>query len=133
MNRYSVILVAGMLCAGCASSPRHGESPLSRADAQLEAKNYRDAVALYSEFLKTNLQDPQAGRARATQAALDQLLALQSELERVQQGELPRLHRELADRQNEADRLKGEVAKLRTDIERLRNIDLKELQRGAKK
>ena len=138
MKRLSIILIAGMLGAGCASGP--GESALGRADSQLEAKNYQDAVALYSDFVKTHAQDPQAPRARATQAALERLLALQTELERVQKGELPRLQREAADRQNEADRLKGdtdrlkgEVAKLRTDLERLRNIDLNELQRGTKK
>ena len=132
MKPLSAILMAGMLCAGCASTLEPARTLLGQADARLAAQDYRGAVALYSEFLKTGLQDPQAARARATQAALERLLALQTELERVQQGELPRLQRELADRQNEADRLKGEVAKLRADIERLRNIDLKELQRGQK-
>ncbi len=133
MKPLSVILMAGMLCAGCAPTSKQAPTLLGQADAKLAAQDYHGAIALYSEFLNTNLQDPQAARARATQAALDRLLALQTELERVQQGELPRLQRELADRQNETDRLKGEVAKLRTDIERLRNIDLKELQRGSKK
>ncbi len=126
MKSLFVTLIVGTLCTGCTLlAPDLSKSLLNEADAKLEAKDYRSAVALYSEFLKTNLQDPQAARTRATQAALGRLLALQTELERVQL--------ELSDRQNETGRLKGEVAKLRTDIERLRNIDLKELQRGPKK
>ena len=133
MKRLSIILVAGILGAGCAAMPGPGESALGRADAQLEAQNYLEAIPLYADFLKTHGQDSEAPRVRATQAALERLLALQTELERVQKAELPRLQREAADRQNESDRLKGEVAKLRTDLERLRNIDLNELQRGLKK
>ena len=101
---------------------------------EAEAEDYKRASALYGEFLKANPANPQAARARATQAALDRLLSLQTELERVQQGdELPRLKRDLSDRQSEVDRLKAEIAKLRADLERLRNIDLQELRAGPKK
>ena len=39
----------------------------------------------------------------------------------------------ITDRQSEVDRLKAEMAKLRADLERLRNIDLQELRAGPKK
>ena len=83
MKPLSVILVAGMLCAGCATTPGHAPALLGQADAKPAAQDYRGAVALYAEFLETNLQDPQAARARATQGALGRLLSLQTELERV--------------------------------------------------
>jgi len=67
-------------------------------------------------------------------AVLDRLLDSQTELERgARRNEvLPRLRRELAERQGEVDRLKAESAKLRADLERLRNIDLQTLP-GIKK
>jgi cell division protein FtsB len=40
---------------------------------------------------------------------------------------VPQLRRELAERQSEVDRLKAETAKLRADMERLRDIDLQTL------
>lgn len=133
MNRFCAIVMAAILCAGCGSTPERDPSLLEQADAKLAAPDYRGAISLYSQFLIANPADPQVPRARATMAALDRLLVMQAELARVQQQELPRLQREQADRQGETERLKSEVAKLKADMERLRNIDLNELQRRPKK
>ena len=125
----TAILVTGMLSAGCASvSPDAAKAPaktlLEQADARLTAEDYSGALALYAQFAKANPDNAQAARARATQTALDRLLASQSELERVKQNdELPRLRREVSERRSEVDRLKAEVAMLRADLERVRNVE----------
>lgn len=133
MRKLCVIVMTAVLYAGCATSPDQEPerrlSLLEQADAKLAAPDYRGAVSLYSQFLTANPSDPQVPRARATMAALDRLLVVQTELARVQQQDLPRMQREHTDRQAETERLRGEVAKLKADMERLRNIDLKELQR----
>jgi hypothetical protein len=135
MKPLSVMLMLGMLCAGCASlSPAPAQTLLSQADAMMAAEDYGGALALYAEFVQAHPDDAQAARARATRTALDRLLLSQSELDHLRRGdELPRLRRELSDRQSEVDRLKAEMAKLRADLERLRNIDLQELRAGPKK
>ena len=133
MKLLLVILTALMLCAGCESlAPAPAQSPLDQADAKLTAQDYRGAIAGYDEFLQAAPQDPQAARARATQAALSRLVATQSEVDRLRQAEAPR-QRDLADRQAEVDRLRNEVAKLRADLERLRQIDLNELKQAPRK
>ena len=106
---------------------------LDEADAKLIAADYKGASASYAEFVKANPGNAQTARARATQIALDRLLDSQAELDRVKRtDELPRARRELGERQSEVDRLKADNAKLRADIERLRNIDLQTLP-GIKK
>ena len=130
------IVVAGMLCGGCASiapSAKSAKNSLDQADAKMAAADYSGAQALYAEFVNANPGNPQAARARAIQAALDRLLSAQAELDRLKRSEeMPRLRRELAERHGEVERLKAENAKLRADLERLRNIDLQTLP-GAKK
>lgn len=130
--------------SGCATAPPAFD-PLGRADEEMAAARYRDAVRLYEEFLRANPEHPAAVRARAAQAALDRLLAAQTEIERLKaelasrdgqvaqlrqdlsarraegttrEAELGRLRRDLAARQGEVDRLKA-------DLERLRSIDLR--------
>lgn len=136
MKPLFVSVMAGMLCIGCASiapSPTPAKNSLERAEAKMAAADYSGAQALYAEFVNANPGTPQAARARAIQAALDRLLSSQSELDRLKQSqEMPRLRREIAERQGEVERLKAENAKLRADLERLRNIDLQTLP-GAKK
>ena len=136
MRSMTTILMTGMLSAGCASlSPEPAKAPVSpaislleQADARLTAEDYGAALTLYAQFVNADPGNAQAARARATQTALDRLLASQTELDRVKQNdELPRLRRELSERRSEADRLKAEIAKLRADLERLRNIDLQNL------
>ena len=136
MKPLFLIVMAAMLCTGCASlapSPDPAKNLLDRADAKMAAADYNGAQTLYAEFVNANPGNPQAARARATQAALDRLLSSQTEAERLNQSdEIPRLRREIAERQGEVDRLKAENAKLRADIERLKNIDLETLP-GARK
>lgn len=133
MKSMTVILMTGMLSAGCASlSPEPAKAPaktlLEQADARMTVEDYSGALALYAQFVKADPDNAQAARARATQTALDRLLASQTELDRMKQDdELPRVRRELLERRSEADRLKAEIAKLRADLERLRNIDLQNL------
>ena len=122
------IAFAILTLAGCAAKPPSVDEDassklLNDADAMLAAQDYTGAISSYSEFVTAMAEHPQAARARATQAALERLLAAQAAVARVQQtGDAAR--RELTERQAETDRLKGEVAKLRADLERLRNIDL---------
>lgn len=127
------IVMAGMLCAGCASIAPSARNSLDRAEAKMAAADYSGAQALYAEFVNANPGNPQAARARAIQAALDRLLSSQTELDRLNRSEeVPRLRREIAERQGEVEHLKAENAKLRADLERLRSIDLQTLP-GAKK
>lgn len=136
MNPLFLIVMAGMLCSGCASiapSPEPAKNSLDRADAKMAAADYSGAQTLYAEFVNADPGNPQAARARAIQAALNRLMGSQTELDRLNRSEeMPRLRREIAERQGEIERLKAENAKLRADLERLRNIDLQTLP-GAKK
>jgi hypothetical protein len=136
MKSLFVIVMAGMLCTGCASiapSPEPVKTLLDQADAKMAATDYIGAQALYAEFENANPGNPQAARARAIQAVLDRLLGSQTELDRLKRSEeMPRLRREITERQGEVERLKAENAKLRADLERLKNIDLQTLP-GAKK
>lgn len=135
MKPLAVMLMLGMLCTGCASlSPEPAKTLLGQADAMMMAEDYGGALALYAGFVQAHPDDTQAARARATRTALDRLLTSQAELDRLRRSdELPRLRRDLSDRLSEVDRLKAEMAKLRADLERLRNIDLQELRAGPKK
>lgn len=142
MKPLFVLLMAALLCtAGCKSlapdsttaSPVSPGTLLEQADTKLVAADYPGAQALYAEFLNASPDNPQAPRARAMQTVLDRLLSSQTELDRVKRSdEVPRLRRELSERQNESERLKTEIAKLRADMERLRSIDLQTLP-GTKK
>ena len=134
MKSLFVTLIVGMLCTGCTVlAPAPSKSLLDVADAKLSAEDYKGASGSYGEFVKANPGNSQAARARATQTALDRLLDSQTELDRVKRNdELPRVRRELGERQSEVERLKAESAKLRADLERLRNIDLQTLP-GIKK
>ena len=128
----SILSIAFVMLAlgGCATSSVDedaGSKLLTEADAKLAAADYTGAIDAYSQFVTAMGEHPQAARARATQAALERLVAAQAAIARAQQtGDAAR--RELTERQAETDRLKGEVAKLRSDLERLRNIDLKPLR-----
>ena len=120
------IALATLTLGGCGTTPPVEEDAgklLNQADAMLAAEDYAGAISSYSEFLTAGAKHPQAARARATQAALERLVAARAAIARAQQtGDATR--RELTERQAETDRLKAEVAKLRADLERLRNIDL---------
>ena len=139
MKSLFTTLIVAMLCTGCSTAPapqparEPPKSLLDEADAKLSVEDYKGASALYGEFVKAQPGNAQAARARATQAVLNRLLDSQTEMERVKRNEeLPRIRRDLSERQSEVERLKAENAKLRADLERLRSIDLQTLP-GIKK
>jgi TolA-binding protein len=139
MKSLFAALIVAMLCAGCSTAPapqparEPPKSLLDEADTKLSVEDYKGASALYGEFVKAQPGNAQAARARATQTVLSRLLDSQTELERVKRNEeLPRIRRDLSERQSEVERLKAENAKLRADLERLRSIDLQTLP-GIKK
>ena len=140
MKSLFVALIVPMFCTGCSSTapaPQPAREPpkslLDEADAKLSAEDYKGASALYGEFVKAQPGNAHAARAHATQIVLNRLLDSQTELERVKRNEeLPRIRRDLSERQSEVERLKAENAKLRADLERLRSIDLQTLP-GTKK
>ena len=113
--------------AACAAPPPESErsdtSLLTDADSKLMAEDYKGAITSYTAFVTAQPEDPQAARARATQKALEKLLAAQAAMSRTQQG-TDSARRELSEKIAESERLRGEVAKLRADLERLRSIDL---------
>ena len=116
------------LLGACATQPSpppldKGAQLLAAADSKLVAADYTGAIGSYNEFVTATPKHPQAARARATQKALEQLVAAQAAMSRTQQGS-DASRRELAEKQAENERLSGEVKKLRTDLERLRSIDL---------
>jgi outer membrane murein-binding lipoprotein Lpp len=119
MSRYAVLLVACVLagCATRATAPDPSLALLDRADAHARVEKYRDASALYGEFLQKYGGTAAAPRAEAGQTLASRLLAFQADIDRLQ--------REVAARQGELDRLRGEVARLRSDLERLRGVDLR--------
>ena len=122
----ALVAVACALCA-CGTAPpveKEGAAKLLiQADAKLAAEDYTGAISSYNEFATAVPEHPQTGRARATQKALERLVAAQAAMTRTQQS-TDASRRELTEKQAEADRLRSEVAKLRADLERLRNIDL---------
>jgi hypothetical protein len=129
----SILLMAFVMLAlgGCATPASvdedAGSKLLNEADAKLAAADYTGAIDSYSQFVTAMGEHPQAARARATQAALERLVAAQAGIARAQQTS-DAARREVTERQAETERLKSEVAKLRSDLERLRNIDLKPLR-----
>jgi septal ring factor EnvC (AmiA/AmiB activator) len=144
--RFSILGAALSLAAGCATTaPPPPPEPLARADQEMAAARYRDAVRLYEEFIVANPGHPAAMRARAAQSALDRLIAAQAEIERLRtdlgarEAEVARLRQDLAarttDSQNRSaevtrlrrdlDSRQAEVDRLKADLERLRSIDLR--------
>ena len=141
MKPSEIVFMAVLLCAGCASvdegaksllkqadaKDEGAESLLKQADAKMIAEDYSGAIASYAEFAAARPDHAQAARAGATQKVLESLAASEAALNRTQQGS-DATRRDLTERHAETDRLKGEIAKLRADLERLRNIDLQLLR-----
>ena len=159
-----LVLIAGLaaLAAGCstmASTTGGGAAarpgpvagggpapdPLLRADQEMAAARYRDAVALYEEFVRANPQHPAAVRARAAQGVLSALIETQGERDRLRteltarEADIARLRQELGARTTEStgrtadvtrlrrdlDARQAEVDRLKADLDRLRSIDLR--------
>ena len=128
MKRSAPLLLTTLLASACAAAsssapppapaptPPAGSGLLARADDRLVEAQYRGALALYDEFLKTYPDDPATPRARATRALVERLLASQTEIER--------LRRELDLRRSDLVARQAEIDQLRADLERLRRIDL---------
>jgi TolA-binding protein len=118
---------------------------LREADRLLEAGSYPDAVGAYGQFLQAFPEDAAAPRARATRDLLAGWVATQIELARLREGaeaterelarlrrdlsgrqaEVGRLRQELTERQAEATRVSEENENLRSDLERLKSVDLR--------
>ena len=132
-------VLGGALAGGCAalSTPM-----LGRADEEMAAARYRDAMQHYEAFLRANPDHPAAVRARAAQGALDKLLTAEAETARLKaaladrEAETARLRQELTTRLTEGaadlqrarrdlDAQKAEVERLKGDLDRLRSIDLR--------
>ena len=129
----AVLLVA--MLGGCASWTwwpfRPAAMLLLRADRAADELRFRQALALYDQFLARYPDDVEARRAlesRDTVAAIvttrDELARLRSEVRAREleagklRDEVTRLRQELASRQAESD-------KLRADLERMKELDLK--------
>jgi hypothetical protein len=130
VKRSIPLLLTCLLAPACAATsssapppvpvaaPTPSSSLLARADDRLMAAQYRGALALYDEFLKTYPDDPATPRARAARAVVERLLIVQTENER--------LRRELDVRQSDLTARQAEIDQLRADLERLRRIDLRQ-------
>lgn len=124
------LVAVALLLASCASGPPasgpgSADRLLQRADDQLIAAQYRNALALYDEYLQTHPNEASSPRVRTARTAVERLL--------VSQVELDRLRREVETRQAEIDRLRrerdtrqAELERLKADLERLRRIDLRQ-------
>jgi len=151
------LVAAALLLAGCAggvssSGPGSPDRLLQRADDQLVAAQYKNALTLYDEYLQAHPNEPVSPRVRTARTAVERLLVSQGEVERLRrevdgrqgeidrlrreqdtrQGEIDRLRREQDTRQGEIDRLRrerdtrqAEIERLKADLERLRRIDLR--------
>src|SRR5262249_5942627 len=131
----AIVLLLAATAAGCASWTwwpfRPAAMLLIRADRAADELRFRQARALYDEFLARYPDDVEARRAlesRDTVAAIvttrEELARLRGELRarEIEAGklrdEVSRLRKELASRQAEGD-------KLRADLERMKELDLK--------
>jgi chromosome segregation ATPase len=140
MIRAPAVLLLMAATAGCASWPfgSGGVALLSRADHQAREGAWEDAVATYDEYLTRYPDASAAPRDLESRDTLASMLMARSELTRLRaevmqlraelaqlrddltrrEGDLVRTRQELATRQAEADRL-------RVDLERLKQIDLR--------
>jgi chromosome segregation ATPase len=147
VSRAPAVLLLMATTAGCASWPVTDGGPalLSRADHQAREGAWQDAVATYDEYLARFPDAAAAPRALESRDSLAAMLIARSELARLRaevmqlraeviqlraelaqarqnltrrEGDLARTRQELATRQAEADRL-------RVDLERIKQIDLR--------
>ena len=154
--RLALVAALAVLAAGCSTmasttgpttrpAPPPPVDPLQRADQEMAAARYRDAVVLYEEFVRANPQHPAAVRARAAQGALTALIETQAERDRLRaeltarEADVTRLRQELGARTTESagrtaevsrlrrdlDARQAEVDRLKADLDRLRSIDLR--------
>ena len=134
VNALAVVLVAGAL-GGCATSSwwpfRPAAMLLVRADRAADELRFRQALALYDEFLARYPEDAAAARAlesRDTVAAIvttrEELARLRSEL-RARESEVTKLREDVARLRQEVMSRQAETDKLRADLERIKEMDLR--------
>ncbi len=103
-----LLVVPLVLVSGCT------RELVTRGDDQLVAGNYRGALTMYDQFLRSNPQDAVADRVRATRALLARYLQAEEEAARARP--------ELTD-------LRAEVTRLRAALEKLKAIDVQTEQK----
>jgi predicted RNase H-like nuclease (RuvC/YqgF family) len=129
-----VVLLAAAL-GGCATSSwwpfRPAALLLVRADRAADELRFRQALALYDEFLTRYPDDAAAARAlesRDTVAAIvttrEELARLRSEL-RARESEVTKLRDDVARLRQELMSRQAETDKLRADLERIKEMDLR--------
>ena len=134
VSALAVVLVAGAL-GGCATSSwwpfRPAALLLVRADRAADELRFRQALALYDEFLARYPEDAAAARAlesRDTVAAIvttrEELARLRSEL-RARESEVTKLREDVARLRQDVMSRQAETDKLRADLERIKEMDLR--------
>ena len=134
VSALAVVLVAGAL-GGCATSSwwpfRPAAMLLVRADRAADELRFRQALALYDEFLTRYPEDAAAARAlesRDTVAAIvttrEELARLRSEL-RARESEVTKLREDVARLRQDVMSRQAETDKLRADLERIKEMDLR--------
>ena len=129
-----VVLLAAAL-GGCATSSwwpfRPAALLLVRADRAADELRFRQALALYDEFLTRYPEDAAATRAlesRDTVAAIvttrEELARLRSEL-RARESEVTKLREDVARLRQDVMSRQAETDKLRADLERIKEMDLR--------
>src|SRR3989454_6060001 len=129
-----VVLLAAAL-GGCATWSwwpfRPAAMLLIRADRAADELRFRQALALYDEFLARYPDDAEAARvleSRDTVAAIvttrEELIRLRSQL-RARESEVTKLREEVARLRQEVSSRQAETDKLRADLERLKQMDLR--------
>lgn len=125
--------VLALALTGCAPSPpaldhAAAQNVLAQADSLLEQGEYAAAVQAYDEALARHPGDRDASRARASRNTVARLIAARADAARLRDalaardGELTRLRQEV-------QRLTQETDRLRTDLETLKEIDLRQGRR----
>ena len=135
LARALAIVLLVTTLGGCATSTwwpfRPAAMLLLRADRAADERRFREALALYDDFLTRYPDDVEARRALESRDTVASIITAREELARLRgelrtreveagklRDEVMRLRQELASRQAESD-------KLRADLERMKELDLK--------
>ncbi|HEY3100780.1 MAG TPA: hypothetical protein VGL14_17830 [Methylomirabilota bacterium] len=135
LARALVALALATTLGACASSTwwpfRPAAMLLMRADRAADELRFRQALALYDEFLARYPDDvaaPRALESRDTVAAIvttrDELSRLRGEL-RARESEAAKLRDEVARLRQELTSRQAESDKLRADLEKMKELDLR--------
>ena len=135
LARALVALALATTLGACAYSTwwpfRPAAMLLMRADRAADELRFRQALALYDEFLARypdDLAAPRALESRDTVAAIvttrDELSRLRGEL-RARESEATKLRDEVARLRQELTSRQAESDKLRADLEKMKELDLR--------